>query len=620
MIISQNSKKGNTFILQMLQGYATILLRSCPSDQVGVIFQKGGGLMRHIFRGVVCLALILLCVVTAFGAVPEGTGVIKSPGAVSGREFTSKSSIAQKLDSMFAGNIGLYVDKEKTVLVNAALGTENVPNNGKYQYWGNGHAGTSCFAYANAFYATFYDGQSPHDPVNSNHQRVKASGKITYQNFVKWGVRDDAIVYIREGNHSFLVLHYNENYLITLDGNGDGKGTIALRKQTWQKSSGSNIYNQTPSLIVQPKTGYFAAGSMGMKPPKTCTEGGEYHSWDEGTVTKQPNCNEKGEKTYTCTACGKTNLEVLAKTSNHTYGEWTVTQAATCTQKGKQVRACTVCQKEESKKIAALGHEYGAYTVTRKMTLSTPGLKERSCSRCSKVQTVEIPCTTKNKELGITLKLPEKAFSKEASVEILQLMPEEPAYAAIENALGNLTGKFNAYNIYAEENGAQVQPEGTVQLELTKPKDFGKNLALYAIYLDGTIQQLEAKLSKNGKTLSCELQQFTFLALCDLDVPKPLPPVEETEPATEPETQPETEPTEPETQPALEEPTVPETEPAPQPAAEPARELVPAMGMVAVATAELFLRFVISLIVLFTLTAKEKKKREASIETEKSAV
>ena len=558
--------------------------------------------MRHIFRGIVCAALMLQCFVTAFGAVPESPGVIKSPSGVSGREFTSQSSIAQKLDSMFAGNIGLYVDKDKTKLVDAALGTQNVPNNGRYQYWGNGHAGTSCFAYANAFYATFYDGQSPHDPANSNHQRVKASGRITYQNFVKWGVRNDAIVYIREGNHSFLVLHYDENYLITLDGNGDAKGTIAIRKQTWQKSSGTNIYNQTPSLIVQPKTSYFAAGSMGMKAPKLCTEGGQYHTWNEGVVTKQPNCNEQGEKTYTCTACGATNLETLAKTSNHTYGEWTVSQEATCTQKGKQIRICTVCQKEESQKIAALGHNYGAYTVTRKMTLSTPGLKEKTCSRCNHVQTTKIPCATENKEIGITLKLPEKAFSKDASVEILQLMPEDPGYAAVENALGNITGKFNAYNIYAEENAVQVQPEGTVRLEMKIPKGFSKNLTLYAIHLDGTAQLLEATFAKNGKSLSCDLQQFTFLGLCDLDVP----PVEE----TQPETQPATEPTEPETQ-LVTEPTVPETEPTPrQEIEEPEREIAPVTGILVLAAAELLLRFMISLIVLFTLTAKQKKKNQ----------
>ena len=42
------------------------------------------------------------------------------------------------------------------------------------------------------------------------------------------------------------------------------------------------------------------------------------HSWDAGTVTKQPNCKESGEMTYTCTSCSETKTEPINKTS-HTY-------------------------------------------------------------------------------------------------------------------------------------------------------------------------------------------------------------------------------------------------------------------------------------------------------------
>lgn len=37
------------------------------------------------------------------------------------------------------------------------------------------------------------------------------------------------------------------------------------------------------------------------------------HSWDEGTVTKDPTTTAEGEKTYTCSACGKTKTEAIAK-------------------------------------------------------------------------------------------------------------------------------------------------------------------------------------------------------------------------------------------------------------------------------------------------------------------
>ena len=135
--------------------------------------------MQKWRRGLLTICILLSMAMPVFAALPSGAGRITNPNHVSGREFSSKSSIAKKLDSMFAGDIGLYVDKAKTKLVNAALGTYSVPNNGRNQYWANGHAGTSCFAYANAFYAKFYDGFSPHDSVNGHHERVKATGKIT---------------------------------------------------------------------------------------------------------------------------------------------------------------------------------------------------------------------------------------------------------------------------------------------------------------------------------------------------------------------------------------------------------------------------------------------------------
>ncbi len=219
--------------------------------------------MKKCVCGMLAVCLLAMLAVPVFAALPEGSGIVTSSKDISGSEFSSIPAIAAKLDGMFAGNIGLYANKKKTTLVDASLGTRNVPNNGKLQYWGpEPRAGTSCFAYANAFYGYFYDGVYPHQTLNANHQKIKANGKITYNNFVKWGVRNDAVVYIREGNHSFVVLHYDQDYITIADGNGDGKGLIAVRKQPWKRVTGTDIFNQKPSLIVQPTYAYFAAGSL----------------------------------------------------------------------------------------------------------------------------------------------------------------------------------------------------------------------------------------------------------------------------------------------------------------------------------------------------------------------
>ena len=36
------------------------------------------------------------------------------------------------------------------------------------------------------------------------------------------------------------------------------------------------------------------------------------HTWDNGTITAEPTCTEKGEKTYTCTVCSATKTEEIA--------------------------------------------------------------------------------------------------------------------------------------------------------------------------------------------------------------------------------------------------------------------------------------------------------------------
>lgn len=480
-----------------------------------------------------CLTAMLLLPVSA--ALPAGTGVITSSSAVSGSEFSSRSSIAKKLNQMFAGDIGLYQDKKKTKPVDAALGTSNVPNNGVYQYWGD-RAGTSCFAYANAFYATFYDGTYPHGGLNGNHKKVKATG-ISYENFVKWGVRSDAAVYIREGNHSFIVLQYDENYITYIDGNGNGRGLIALRKEAWKRGSGTNIYNSKPSLIVQPKESYFAAGSMGKKQAKPCTEGGTSHDWDAGAVTKEPTCKEKGVKTYTCIDCGKTREEAVSKTTDHTYGAWVVTKEATCTKSGVQTASCEICGKEKTKKGKALGHDYGKTVTVEKATIYSYGVKEKTCSRCEKVTQIKTACTFRDKALGITLTTEKKIFPKNT-----QILAEEKTEddEKIQLALQDVTGKFALYALAAQVEEESVQPKGSVTLELDIPDGFGENLALYLVEED-SVQLLESTAEEG--LLTAQLEQMGIFALCDLDVPFVPAPTDPTQPETQPTTIPTTVPT-----------------------------------------------------------------------------
>ena len=504
--------------------------------------------MKKWLCGIVAACFIWLLAMPVHAALPDGVGMITNCSHISGKEFSSKSSIAKKLDKMFAGDIGLYKDAKKTTLVDAALGTSNVPNNNVYQYWGpDSRAGTSCFAYANAFYGHFYDGVYPHHSLNSNHKVIKATGKISYKNFVKWGVRDDAAVYIREGNHSVIVLHYNEDYITYVDGNGNGKGLIAIRREAWKRSKGANIYDQKPSLIVQPTTAYFAAGSMNSEKGKSCLEGGESHDWDEGEITKTASCKETGMKVYTCLDCGKTKEETLKKTSDHSYGDWTVSKEPTCTAKGKNVAVCSVCGGEKTKTVKALGHKYGKTTVVQEGTIWSPGITEKTCQICGKVAKTKSDCIVESVEFGITFTTKEKVFPKKTELSVI--MPDDPD--AVMTALRSVTGKamlFEPETVLEEE---RVQPKGSVHLEVKIPADFSANVAIYQV-TDGEVTALESVADLQSGIVSVDVESFGVFALCDLDVPwVPEPTVVVTEPVMEPTEIPTTVPT---TQPEVTQP------------------------------------------------------------------
>ena len=110
------------------------------------------------------------------------------------------------------------------------------------------------------------------------------------------------------------------------------------------------------------------------------------HSWNSGTVTKQPDCKNTGIKTYTCTACSATKTETIAKTTDHKYGNWTKVNDAT------HKHSCSVCQKEET-----ANHSWNSGTVTKQPDCKNTGIKTYTCTACSATKTETIAKTTDHK-------------------------------------------------------------------------------------------------------------------------------------------------------------------------------------------------------------------------------
>ena len=119
------------------------------------------------------------------------------------------------------------------------------------------------------------------------------------------------------------------------------------------------------------------------------------HSWDNGTVTKQPTCTEDGVKTYGCTrsGCKVTRTEPIGKLG-HNFVAGTK-HNATCTSAAYTEYKCANCDSSYNDYNAdqpAVGHDWGDWVTVTESTNSTAGLMRRTCKKdASHTEEVEIP-------------------------------------------------------------------------------------------------------------------------------------------------------------------------------------------------------------------------------------
>ena len=151
------------------------------------------------------------------------------------------------------------------------------------------------------------------------------------------------------------------------------------------------------------------------------------HTWDEGKITKEATCTRKGEKTYTCSACGATKTEEIplsehkevkdaavestctkaGKTEgshcsvcgkilkeqketplkDHTWDEGKITKASTCTKKGTKTFTCTVCGKTRNQEVSVVAHKFTTWKTTTAATALASAKQTHKCSTCGKTET-----------------------------------------------------------------------------------------------------------------------------------------------------------------------------------------------------------------------------------------
>ena len=113
------------------------------------------------------------------------------------------------------------------------------------------------------------------------------------------------------------------------------------------------------------------------------------HTYGSAVITKQPTCTSEGTKTKTCTQCGATVTETIAKLS-HSYT--TTVVAPTCTADGYTLHKCSVCgtsYKDNTTK--ATGHSCGNSVVTKQPTCTSEGTAIKTCTKCNATVTEKLP-------------------------------------------------------------------------------------------------------------------------------------------------------------------------------------------------------------------------------------
>ncbi len=139
---------------------------------------------------------------------------------------------------------------------------------------------------------------------------------------------------------------------------------------------------------------------------------GHTHCVNAWTVTKEPSCTEKGEKSGLCSDCETTVTKELAPLGHELKRE---TKASTCTEKGFEKDVCSRCKEEFNfKELPLAEHTFSAFIVTKEPDCTRKGTKERTCGVCKYADTQEIPALGHDlKHESKTSTCTEKGFEKD---------------------------------------------------------------------------------------------------------------------------------------------------------------------------------------------------------------
>lgn len=265
--------------------------------------------------------------------------------------------------------------------------------------------------YKDGYWYSISEGSSKTSFNINKYQYSTNINKVLYSGTAKWATPSGGYypgvyssIYLR-GDNLYFTTPDSLNKIDITSTNVIPTELINIRTQ-YNSSTGNNLYafgEQYGKLV------YFITDSPNIKKTKDSSNSSKYnkeyaeytfemcisHKWDAGVVTKEPTYTSTGTKKYTCTNCGETKIETIAKLvcTSHVWDSGKVVTAPTYKTEGTKKYTCKNCGTTKTETIAKLvctKHAWDAGVVTIQPTYKTEGTRKYTCTNCGETKTETI--------------------------------------------------------------------------------------------------------------------------------------------------------------------------------------------------------------------------------------
>ena len=265
--------------------------------------------------------------------------------------------------------------------------------------------------YKDGYWYSISEGSSKTSFNINKYQYSTNINKVLYSGTAKWTTPSGGYypgvyssIYLR-GDNLYFTTPDSLNKIDITSTNVTPTELINIRTQ-YNSSTGNNLYafgEQYGKLV------YFITDSPTIKKTKDSSNSSKYnkeyaeytfemcisHKWDAGVVTKEPTYTSTGTKKYTCTNCGETKIETIAKLvcTSHVWDSGKVVTAPTYKTEGIKKYTCKNCGTTKTETIAKLvctKHAWDAGVVTIQPTYKTEGTRKYTCTNCGETKTETI--------------------------------------------------------------------------------------------------------------------------------------------------------------------------------------------------------------------------------------